>query len=369
MQSDSANLDVLRSLAVLFVVASHLPAATSLVGDSAYHIQTLGTFGVMIFFVHTCLVLMLSLDRDARKIDKYPGTFPFLVRRVFRIYPLSIAAVLAVSAIAWFLPVPPAVWVPSARAWVDAPTPDAWTVVSNLLLIQNVTGHESIPRQLWSLPYEIQMYIFLPVLYLMVARTGRAALFYLGTLWAGSAALIVICWRLGWSYELIRFFPCFVPGVIAFAIWNSSRKLPPWVLFLYVGALAIVYPWLMGRGVRDAMVAWPACLILGLLLPRCVEIQSSLLRTAGRIIARYSYGIYLIHSTVIGFAFGSLQQKPVAVQWTVFILGLALLSYIAFHLIEKPGIELGRRIARRLVPERVDVDRAIERARSKVPQA
>lgn len=355
MQSDSANLDILRTLAVLFVVASHLPVTASLVGERAYHTQALGTLGVMIFFVHTCLVLMLSLGREARKNRTFPGTLPFFVRRIFRIYPLSISVVLTVAAIAWLLQVPPPLWMTSANAWVQFAAPDAWTVFANLLLIQNVTGHESVPRQLWSLPYEIQMYVFLPLLYLMVGRAGRRAALYIVMLWAGSGAVIIACWRLGWSYELIRFFPCFLPGVIAFALWNSSRKLPSWILFVYVVSIAIAYPWLMAKGVRDAMVSWPACLALGLLLPRCREIQLRLLAVAGKVIARYSYGIYLVHSTVIGIAFGLLGQEPTVVQWGTFIVGLALLSYLAFHLIEQPGIVLGRRLARRLTPLPVEL--------------
>jgi len=33
---------------------------------------------------------------------------------------------------------------------------DGWAVLSNVLLVQNITGHESRPLPLWSLPYEVQ---------------------------------------------------------------------------------------------------------------------------------------------------------------------------------------------------------------------
>jgi peptidoglycan/LPS O-acetylase OafA/YrhL len=62
----SANLDLLRSLAVVFVVVSHLPEAAGVpVSNGTYHLQALGLLGVGIFFIHTTLVLMLSVDRQS----------------------------------------------------------------------------------------------------------------------------------------------------------------------------------------------------------------------------------------------------------------------------------------------------------------
>lgn len=352
MHSDSANLDVLRSSAVLFVVASHLPITAALVGNNAYHTQSLGTFGVVIFFVHTCLVLMLSLDREAGKTDEFPRALPFLTRRAFRIYPLSMFVVLVVSAI----------------AWTQSETmPNWWAVISNLLLVQNFTGHQSTPLVLWSLPYEFQMYLFLPALYMLVRRTGRSAVYYLLTLWLATLALVAVVWRLGGNYDLLRYFPCFLPGVLAFALWRSERRYSAWVLFLYVGAIAILYPLSVAHGVKGTMLAWPACLGLGLLIPRCQEIQCHLLRRAGKTIAKYSYGVYLIHAPLIGFAFHYLNWMPLMVQWCVFISGLILLPYSAFHLIENPGIRMGRALAQRLSTERHKSKHSVELARSMEP--
>src|SRR5687768_17561235 len=85
--SGSPKLDVLRTVAVLTVVCSHL-------WFKQLSIAHLGRAGVLLFFIHTSLVLMFSLERqDART----GGSFLlFMVRRVFRIYPLAILVVLAV---------------------------------------------------------------------------------------------------------------------------------------------------------------------------------------------------------------------------------------------------------------------------------
>ena len=60
-----ANLDLLRAIAVLLVLAQHV--------GSKMHIEhiawaptrcPLGLFGVLLFFVHTSLVLMYSMERS-----------------------------------------------------------------------------------------------------------------------------------------------------------------------------------------------------------------------------------------------------------------------------------------------------------------
>ena len=333
MRHGSANLDVLRSIAVLFVVVSHVLIEHFGYGKGTYSTQTLGTLGVLIFFVHTCLVLMLSLERQEIKDNQYPGTIPFLVARVFRIYPLSVVVVSIVVLIDWA---------------TSSAHHGGWTVLSNLLLIQNITGHESIPPVLWSLPFELQMYLFLPILYMLVTISGRFARYCVGLLWIGMIFVILAVWRLGWDYSLIMFFPCFLPGVLAYCLKDVKKQLAPGLMFSFVGVMAVIYPWLVAHGIKATMLSWPICLALGLMIPYCHEIESAKLKKLGEIIARYSFGIYLIHVPMINFAFHYLRKEPPIVSWMVFFLGTSGLSFLAYHAIEKPCTEFGKALSERL---------------------
>jgi peptidoglycan/LPS O-acetylase OafA/YrhL len=90
----------------------------------------LGRFGVLLFFVHTSLVLMLSMRRLGLAGLRLYTTF--MVRRIFRIYPLSILTVALV--IAFHIPFAP--WFSGAMgayAW-----PGWLELLSNLTLIQTL---------------------------------------------------------------------------------------------------------------------------------------------------------------------------------------------------------------------------------------
>jgi peptidoglycan/LPS O-acetylase OafA/YrhL len=145
-------------------------------------IPPIGKFGVLLFFVHTCLVLMYSMERS--QLNGWSLARNFYIRRLFRIYPLSILAVL--TAVALHLDS----GVNGVAGLSRAGPVAAGRIFSNLLLVQNLMRPGSIINVLWSLPYEVQMYIFLPFLFMWV-RGKRSSLWQLCILWGLSVVLAV----------------------------------------------------------------------------------------------------------------------------------------------------------------------------------
>ena len=96
----SSNLDLLRSCAVLLVVVAHVIGVWRPDDLPGYHMQALGLLGVEFFFVHTSLVLMFSLQRLSASAPAHQLT-TFLVRRFFRIYPLSVVVVARSATRCW----------------------------------------------------------------------------------------------------------------------------------------------------------------------------------------------------------------------------------------------------------------------------
>lgn len=317
---DSPNLDLLRTIAVCLVLLSHAPDFFDGIAFD-FNFKAMGRLGVALFFVHTTLVLMLSLERHG------PAASPFLVRRLFRIYPLAIVSVLVMAGLLWI-----------------GGRPLDWTeFASNLLLIQNLTGHRSWPQPLWTLPYEIQMYLLLPALFVFTRfRPGRMALVYLAAL-ATAAAL----WSLSIHQLLLGFAPCFLAGAIAFVLLpRATPVLSPAVLFAAVAASAVIVSSLTVSEMNEVPVFWGVCLVVGLLIPFCREITFRPLMSAAARVARYSYGIYLTHVLAMGMTLMGSDPWPLRLAMFAFV--QAFLAVIAYWLIEAPGIRAGMRWSERL---------------------
>lgn len=334
VESDSSNLDFMRACAVLCVVGFHLVLLFQVEIPGPLSFASLGRWGVLMFFVHTSLVLALSLERQARRSAGGSLLWPFLVRRVFRIFPLSIVIVLVVVG----AQIPVGHIVDDRFVAADL---GAFGVLSNIFLVQNLTHGESAVVPLWSLPYEMQMYLVLPALVVLARRTRRALPFL--ALWAIGLAPLLRPWffaRFGVP-DTVGYLPYFVPGILAFALaFDSRSKLPAilWpVALAAVTALFLQSP----TDLRGAI----CCLLLGMLIPRFKEMTHPVVCRLAREIARYSYGIYLTHCICMWWAFQWLGGLSSFTRWTAFAISLCLVSFALFHTIEAPMIRIGRRLA------------------------
>lgn len=327
---ESANLDVLRSIAVLMVVVFHLFEVFHIAEGSAFGHQ-LGQWGVLLFFVHTSLVLMLSLDRQGLDHPRFNGLV-FLVRRLFRIYPLSVLAVAIVCALR--LPIGDTV-----HGQFVSSSFDLKTELSNYLLVQNLTHSDSVMAPLWTLPFEMQMYLVLPFLFL-IAKRSRGALPLFG-IWL-AAALLAPKSYVPNPDKLADYVPCFVAGVIGFKLLEKPHaRLPFWG---WLCLLALTSGLFLERA--SLKCGWICCLVVGAMVPQFRELKAGWLQRATQLVARYSYGIYLSHYAFIWLAFQRLHGVPLALRWLVFLTGAAVTPVILYHALEAPMIAVGRRLVR-----------------------
>jgi peptidoglycan/LPS O-acetylase OafA/YrhL len=315
------NLDVLRAIAVLCVLVDH-SLTTTIAKDVAW-LEELGRAGVLLFFVHTSLVLMASLERQP------DGAMRFFIRRAFRIYPLAIVTILAVAAL--------------GLTPEDAVT--AKRLVANVTLTQNLVGQKDLFGALWSLPLEVQMYLALPACALVAIRGIRWTLaLFLAAVVAG----LVVRHDPGhfWRLQVALFAPCFVAGVVAYSLLRRGKAhvIPAWtwpILVLAIVASAVPLRATAAQPERG----WFICLALGGLIPIVQDLPLSSLTKAAKVVATYSYGIYLLHTPAIGVAFGWGSHWPAALQWALYAALLIVLPFGAYHLIEKPAIAWGKRVA------------------------
>lgn len=323
LRRDYPNLDFLRACAVLLVLVTHL--LHTIMSKPPSILGLVARFGVLAFFVHTALVLMMSLERSSGSAKE------FYIRRAFRIYPLALVCILVVV----LLRVP--------REPLDAFVLPHWkTILENVTLTQNLFGGDlaSVSAPLWSLPYEVQMYIFLPLIFWLLTKYPRPAL-----LWLFGLIIALLPVRIvGPLFKsTVRFFPCFLSGVLAFYLMKRTEaKLPAYLW--PVAVLAAIALFLITGKHFETYAEWFGCLILGLAIPHFHSLQQEWVRVTAHNIATYSYGIYLFHLPLIWLCFVVLHRF----RWPAFVSLLLLLSVGLFYLVEQPMISLGSRIASRL---------------------
>jgi len=246
--SASPNLDVLRSVAVLLVLFDQLCRHFHKDHVATLNVVDFGTFGVLLFFVHTSLVLMGSMQRSG--LTGLQLAKNFYIRRFFRIYPLSVLAVLAAVALHLHA---------DGRGLALGQRPTVIEILSNVFLIQNLTYADSIVGPLWSLPIEIQMYLVLPLLFLWKKRS----LLTLGLLWILFGYLghwPQVIPALGW-FTLLLYVPNFLPGIMAFTI-RRKQIIPAFLWLPVVLSLPLAYALIPGRRTGGFL-----CLLLGAIIP------------------------------------------------------------------------------------------------------
>jgi peptidoglycan/LPS O-acetylase OafA/YrhL len=262
----------------------------------------------------------------------------FVIRRAFRIYPLSICCVACVIVLRIpFMPLQTYQW------------PGFRTFVSNLLLIQNISGSKSITGPLWSLPWEMQMYLALPLLFLgwrhrpwttlSIACASTCAVNYVGALMNIRVA------------SLLMYFPCFLGGILALTL--ARKKIQPGIpSYLWppaIGVVSVIFAYFNHSAWTRNVIypEWIMCAVLGLLIPLFREVNvKSILSKAASQIAKYSYGIYLVHVPAMWFTLVVLRSAPMALRLVLLAILTIALPIVAYHFVESPLILLGKRLTR-----------------------
>ena len=306
------GLDGIRGLAALFVVVHHcylasFPGYTRFTGPWWAGWMLYGHLAVVVFIVLSGFSLSIGPARHGWHLD---GLGKYAHRRAWRILSAYWPALVFSIVMAWLFVPQPGEGAPTARS----------AVVFGLLL-QDVTGAPSPNGAFWSIAIEAQLYVVLPLLFLLVRRTGMAVMLVAVTL------PVLVIGTFAPTVHVIDLFTRFTPqlavgfaaGVVAAGMANDERwrRLP--LLWLAAGAavpplalIAAMGPlWTFEHYFWVDLSALPAmALLLAAIGAGGARRVSGVLDAPPlRSLGGFSYSLYLIHAPIV-VAVAALVVRP-----------------------------------------------------------
>ena len=308
-----------------------------------------GVVAVMAFFVLSGYWVTLVYERSHAHAT---GGVPiFYLSRAMRVFPLYLVIFLIVAALASLVAMPL--------------QPDVWVA----LPILGVASHgKDIIGVTWSLDIELQFYLLLPLL-IMILRWPRGRQ---GQGWGILAGALLLSWLLGLVLasrygvlSILLYLPVFLFGVATylfdFRISQSQARMSL-LLFLLMGFVVLSLPGtrdllLHGRGSRlsDALFAMYWCIPLLPFIAYNVRQPSD---TRDRFLGDLSYPIYLVHFPLVSLA-GALLGRDMASWEKLIYLGVVLLvSVVVYHLVDRRSEVFRHRFIRQLLGRQGSPSRA-----------
>lgn len=347
LRHQNRALTALRGIAALWVVGLHLQFGLGLLGFPAgAAVFKPGYLAVDVFFILSGFVIT-AVHRD---LAGWAEARAFLVKRVFRIYPLHLF-VLALLLALWLRQVTLTGSHDPSQRLADLP------IVALLLqpyLIHGLTWNTVS----WSIGVEMLCYLLFPIALRLLRPRPRA-----GTL----ILLVLAClWERHAHSELVWGWPAIQRGLAGFALGMVLQQ------------ASVLLPRPSGRGADLLGILACAGLVLALAMhaPQDVPLWAALLIGAlaaerGRLasalgcaplfrLGQISFSIYLLHPTIASLAFvflppASLHLNPLATSlvWSAVILAIILaLATLTWRLVEEPARRFGGRLAARRLARR-----------------
>ena len=352
-------IDALRGLAILLVIATHVASIANPSLPILRSLAARGAFGVQLFYIVSALTLFLSMNQRLR-MEKRP-TLNFFIRRIFRIVPLYYLAVVVYTLA---MGTGPNYWAPNGITW--------WHYVLTLLFLNgwHPEAINAIVPLGWSIAIEMTFYPIIPLLYHRIKNINGALGLILASLILQSVLVAVykpllLQYVTGYvvqPYFYLWFFaqlPVFGLGVLVYQILrdrqpernkNLGGVFILLFVFLYVAFLNTttyldLLPTHFFYGI--AFVA----LTLGLYFYPMKFFVNPLTQWIGKI----SYSLYLVHYLFLPYIKNWLPLSAnfgKTAQFAIYFLAILILSsgisYITYRLIEVPGMDLGKKLIRKL---------------------
>jgi peptidoglycan/LPS O-acetylase OafA/YrhL len=326
-------LDGWRAISILAVIVGHL-ARWSNIGSGA-HLNLLlnswASLGVQIFFFISGFVICRGLLREEQRFGSI-ALLGFYVRRFFRIFPpllLFLSVAIAGTVLGLF-------------------QSDVAGLLRGLTFTCNISvcgpwagGH------LWSLSAEEQFYILIPILFAALISRARVATPILAVgVPVVALALYSIHYTDAASF-LVANFQCIALGVGCALheprVRSWAHRAPIWLVALAALIAVLVFDLPGSRFSTLTMLCLAPAIAILLLrsLDRSSWLSGFLLSSPIQYIGKISYSLYLWQQLATGP-----YQHAGATFYLIAVVSVFAVACGSWFLIERPAIEIGKRISR-----------------------
>lgn len=342
-----ASLDYLRGLLAVSVMVYHYASWSGVELGAATVLGRLGVYAVSTFYILSGLSLGLVYRG---RINGRGDVFAFVIKRVFRIFPLYWLTLCLAIALALVHSLT------SGQAYA----PDGWRLFLNFsLLFGFVEPTAYLTTGAWSIGNEMVFYALFPLI-LWVAEKSRWAFTVLLSLTIGIGFLFAYVWLDSsipladqWSVYINPFnqLLLFVAG-IALAYMQPAQTTKG----RFIGALMLltacaVFAALPATGDQIVLVTGAMRLVFFALCVMAVGgiyLSRLSLRGGGMILSFLGegcYSIYLLHPVVAGVVVGVGRKLGIAapVGYDLAVPATLLVAWMTYRWLERPMMLVGRR--------------------------
>ncbi len=362
------HVDSLRGIAILMVMLVHTAQSVPELPRWVQTITNYGQLGVQLFFVVSAITLSLSADRRSEERDR--GN-KYLIRRFFRIAPMYYFGII------WYFLYRSAQSSLGTGSFQPAFGYTPINMLANFSFVHGFyppSNNDIVPGG-WSIGTEMAFYLCFPMLFLMFKKMNeRGAIQFLILF-----ALVICCyyffesWYLAWVgtrmqnnkfiyYNLLNQLPVFSLGILAYFLTKNQvfAKIPIVVnlLFFCLFTWVTILLWRTGllplnRFMFIPFTAGLAFVFLYNIFTRFKMLNFAVLRKIGQV----SYSMYILHFMFAWYGAEYLNGwlgdtgRPIILLGFYYLLTIVLsfsLALISEKFIENPGINIGRRLIRKM---------------------
>ncbi len=366
-------IDALRGIAALSIFFYHIYGTIGPLTNWAYPIKILperfiglALAGIPLFFIISAFTLYLSLEKKDGEKRK---SLKFYIRRFFRIAPLFYVLLI-------FVVLDSLITQKGVPSWPD--------ILANISFTFNLIPQYSISlfQGGWTVGVEMLFYLVLPLIFIKVNNIWRSILLFIGICWLSKEIRQLMGTIIGENimistnydyYNFSHWAYIFPVGIICYLIYKShlprikSQYRAPAAFCMLLLSFIILFVFIDNMPLAmtlynlyepltrlTALLTMSPIAIVLLILSLSLTPNRFIVNRFTRFFGAISYSLYLIHPFIIEPlkpAYGYIYDHTIYSTDLSLILCVLLtllivtpVSLLTYHLIESPGIRLGKKV-------------------------